>query len=484
MNMPKGTKFNEYKLHLEQLSSYVVVRGEVKQLHEMNEDATPLDPPRDRVIYYATFPKLQSSFKPLSKDFTDFCKPNGTNRKWSLKSDKEDDLKNKFKDVIRLQARVAAHNKEGLDIVTPNAFLEGLTLEDQIKAKKLFAKAVVEVASEPEMPGFKGFFVHSSDEMGSALSSASSLNVPIVMHDGDASSPQLAGQGKIKVSETIMGEGCGAVGNGALGSRANKAKEENDTRMLGGFSELIFNPNCNKALLNKNRFKALSSSPLQSAVLPKSPNPTASSLTDGYEVMGGDPLIDPINDTYAPIMSECKVSQDHTAELEPISSIVAAPESFNDFANNKVKMLEEENGDITAAREGDNRLTLFNKGKPMLHVDNISNSDANDGLFIQCVESPPTSDELAEIVKIAVESRNGPEDTYFQVRCSDYLPEALELYKTAKAAGFEPEFDEKTMRNLENSKDPKIQAEFKALSKGNTEDNEMDRKNKSSLRGG
>lgn len=71
-NLPykeKGCQtYEEYERLLEKLSSYVVVRGEVKQMYLMDENATVLcDEPykdnqsratRERVLYYATFPKL------------------------------------------------------------------------------------------------------------------------------------------------------------------------------------------------------------------------------------------------------------------------------------------------------------------------------------------------------------------------------------------------------------------------------------------
>ncbi len=245
---PANMDIDTYKNHLEEVGSYVVIRGEVKQYYTMskanNINEQILDKPRDRVLYYANFPKLQGN---QSNDVKKYVN-NG-------KLQNEDGLKDKFKDVIRLQIIAAAANNEALDIVTPNAFFGALTPGDeQDKAKKLFARAVAEIATEKAPDGFKGLFIHNApfrllDEIEKF---SSKIQTPLIVHDGDSSAPQLASRrgNNFKIAEAIMGEANGPAGNGALGDGGNKAKEENDSRQIGGAVQLTFNAAFNPKLLD------------------------------------------------------------------------------------------------------------------------------------------------------------------------------------------------------------------------------------------
>ncbi|MCC2667394.1 MAG: hypothetical protein K0S63_1310, partial [Gammaproteobacteria bacterium] len=153
-----------YRPQLEHRSSYMVVRGETRQIYAMADQPRLLDQPRKRITYYATFPKLQYTEK-RDSSFQYFTLKEDKQGKHSLKARdlnlaKIQELKKMFKDVLRLQIQVAAYYQEGLDVVTPNAFFYGLTEDSCKQAKQLFYQAVAEVASEQEFQGFQGLFIH------------------------------------------------------------------------------------------------------------------------------------------------------------------------------------------------------------------------------------------------------------------------------------------------------------------------------------
>lgn len=310
INAPLGKTQKQYMLELEEKASYLAVRGEVKQLYTMrkarNIGDLVLQQPRSRIIYYTNFPKLQGH---ESLDVLKFVRrDNGQLQKYQK-------LKEKFKAVIKLQVIVANANNEGLDVVTPNAFFYALKDSNELaKAKVLFAQAVREVAEETDpdkYPDFKGLFVHDTLGMKEIMRGdvpqgmekvilgnenkagttralqdwaqrklRTPLKINVIVHNQDASSPQLAGsKSNFRVAEALMGEAIGAVGNGALGSRAEQAKEENDTRQFGGGIECVFNPNMNKSLLKPAIMHAVSikdqptepSIPMQNVQPPLSP---------------------------------------------------------------------------------------------------------------------------------------------------------------------------------------------------------------------
>lgn len=239
--VPDGKTLEGYERELESLGSYVVVRGRVWQSHEYNGNIC--NKLHERVLYYANFPKLAGQ----SKDLAYFCSDG------HLREDRIPELKEKFKAVIRLQARMAAKFGEALDIVTPNAFFYGLEQHsEQPKAKSLFADAVIEFAMEEPIPGFKGLFVHG-DLSYIIMQRSIEFKTKVAINNGNAASPgRISNEDALglTVAESIMGEACGPVGNGALGNRGDRAKEENDARVLS-LMQLVFGPQFNSTLLDK-----------------------------------------------------------------------------------------------------------------------------------------------------------------------------------------------------------------------------------------
>jgi hypothetical protein len=262
-----------YRHKLECLSSYVVVRGETRQIYEMADQPQLLDKPRKRIIYYATFPKLQYTNK-KGTSFEYFTsgedkKGKGGKPVRDLDQSKIEKLKEMFKDVLRLQIQVAAHHKEGLDVVTPNAFFYGLTEGSQRQAKRLFYQAVAEVAAEKGHLEFPGLFIHTDyhcqvelEEINTIFQDANLL-IPVMLGTGDAAAPQLAAQGLddypvTNVADCIMGEGLGCVGNAAtIVGAANNAKEEMDTRLMMGLNIAVLDPNYNSLLLNIESYRPI-----------------------------------------------------------------------------------------------------------------------------------------------------------------------------------------------------------------------------------
>ncbi len=257
---PDGKSLESYKAHLNQVARYVVIRGKCMQYHEY--DGTLCAEPRERIEYYGCFPNMEFTHNP---DYVKFC-----NEDYTLK-EPTDVLKNVSKAVIRLHTYIGNENKEAWDIVTPNAFFSALEGYDkatntirkgsaQDKAKHLFAQALIEVAQEGKRPNFPGIFAHNdpSPEMHNTIEAArSSLKFPAEINPGDASAPIRAAKElncEFKVAECIMSNPKGAAGHAALRNGANKAKEENDARVMGGEVQLIFGPQFNAALLNMDRY--------------------------------------------------------------------------------------------------------------------------------------------------------------------------------------------------------------------------------------
>lgn len=241
---------------LESKASYVVIRAETKQYCTMDAQATVLAKPIARVSYHSCFPNLESK---QSKDYVEFADSQGR-----LKNDGTP-LKEKFKDILRLNRDVAAHHQEGFDVVTPNAFLYGLERDvEQPKAKQLFAQAVFEVAQEDCPVGFLGFFVHEQNDIfQDQVDHYDDIKTPIMVGQGaDASAPTRAcaalNNGCV-VAEAVMAHPLHPAGNGAIGARADQAKEENDDRVMLGDIEWMFSPKLNPKLLNTATYQPMAS---------------------------------------------------------------------------------------------------------------------------------------------------------------------------------------------------------------------------------
>ncbi|MCE3238078.1 MAG: hypothetical protein K0R24_1059 [Gammaproteobacteria bacterium] len=290
-----------YKCELERLSSYVVVRGETRQIYAMADQPRLLDQPRKRITYYATFPKLQYTEEEGSS-FQYFTLKEDKQGKHSKKARDLDpakiqELKEMFKDVLRLQIQVAANNKEGLDVVTPNAFFYGLTEDSCKQAKQLFYQAVAEVASEQEFQGFQGLFIHIDYHKDVSLKEieqifqGARLRIPVVLGTGDAAAPQLAAQGLdgfsiTNVADCIMGEGIGCVGNAATKvGKANNAKEEMDTRLMMGLNIAVLDPNYNPRLFNTAVYQSIRRHPLDKLEEKGDASEAASESVNPSEIM-------------------------------------------------------------------------------------------------------------------------------------------------------------------------------------------------------
>jgi hypothetical protein len=266
-SVQKSGSFNldDYIASLESKGCYLVVRGVVKQYFLMDETATVLAKPRTRVLYYTNFPKLANESGP-NVDLEYFTRLTKNGRK--LRGDRKNELKIKYKDIIRLNIQVAASFHEGFDVVTPHAFLSALPPEEQQAAKQLFAKAVIEVALEEAPAGFQGLFVHEvgTPYFANAIqqyqhNGGEFKTALFVGSDADASAPQLAAKNlalPFNIAEAVMGAPCGPAGNFALSDFANQAKEENDARVMCGEMEMIFGPQNNNVLLNKLKYKTKS----------------------------------------------------------------------------------------------------------------------------------------------------------------------------------------------------------------------------------
>ncbi|MGI4752839.1 MAG: hypothetical protein ACRYE8_03830 [Janthinobacterium lividum] len=233
---------------LESKTSYLVTRGIVTEyittdgteVKNMQGKAEPLD----RVVYYACFPKLNSG----TVDFAAYCNSDG-----SIKDSVG--LKQKFKDIIAMQIKVAEKHKEALDIVTPNAFFAGLNNKDD--GKKLFMEAIEETAKSLNVSkDFKGLFIH-----GHSFSDQEDFKFPIRENNGDAGAPAKIAKNlgyNFTVATCVMGEALGAAGNGAFGKYGNQAMEEDLTRRSFGGVAWIFGPQFNPVLLDATKYKDIS----------------------------------------------------------------------------------------------------------------------------------------------------------------------------------------------------------------------------------
>lgn len=251
---------------LESLASYQIARGAVHQWYDMNKESKDCDIRGEdfiRTLYYVNTPKLNDSAK-KSKDYQSFCNDK------RLTKEGEEGLLIKYKQILAQAITVAAENGEAFSMVTPGAFLYGLTPEHQSLAKSIFLDAVVAVATDPSVSStnFKGLSVNppvvkKGDPLAGYLESKlkdAKLCFPVIVNYQDSSALSRAAQ-HLKVdfrcAESVMGEALGCVGNGGLGDRANKAFEENLFRQA---PELVgvFSPKFNQALQGKDRLVKVS----------------------------------------------------------------------------------------------------------------------------------------------------------------------------------------------------------------------------------
>ena len=239
------------KASLEKQAESITVRSKIFMTHKATGEL--LDQPREHIIYHACYPRLNDG----SKDQLEFA--SGRTGSAVLKPGKLVELKERYKQVILQQMKVASANGEDIDLQTPNAFLYGLAQEEQKKAKLLFQEALYDAAREAQKKdndqiysGLEAIYVHSAEG-----GIPDELKGFVFHNTGDAFSPDRIGQenGGRRVAVCIMSDGLGKVGNGALGSKANSAMEENVARLCSGTLEAsgpAFNEYCAK---DENRRK-------------------------------------------------------------------------------------------------------------------------------------------------------------------------------------------------------------------------------------
>ncbi len=149
--------------------------------------------------------------------------------------------------------------REGLSLVIPNAYFCGLSEDSQKKAKEIFVEAAIGAAKEIKRDSekyseFCGIFINTgNDESLNELISESGIE-SIAINHGDLSAPSRVSK-KGKFAESIMGDGVGYIGNGALSAMGNIAVEENLTRKTLGETVLMFSGALNEKVLDKNCYR-------------------------------------------------------------------------------------------------------------------------------------------------------------------------------------------------------------------------------------
>jgi hypothetical protein len=240
VNIPASYNNPEaYRIDLEEKASYVMMRGEATKYVRGDGVVDPVDV----VYYYGTFPNLSD---PKTNDYKKFINPNDG----ALNPTTKGALQQKFKDVIKLQILTAIDNNEAADILTPNAFFEvKKNAKTKVELEQLFGEAIKAVANDPTIPtNFKGLFVHPSGGFA-ANTIPANTRFPIKVNKGDITAPQrlaYVNKAGFNVATCIMGDGVSWVGNGAMGDRANRAAEENETRRsftIPGLFSSKFNAN-------------------------------------------------------------------------------------------------------------------------------------------------------------------------------------------------------------------------------------------------
>ena len=222
----------------QQQASYVVTRGQVNQ-HFMPTGEMIPDGGKARIFYYTSFVLLLEG----TADYDYFVK------ECEIISDKKSELKEKFKDCIRLQIKLAAAKKEGLILNTPHEAFQGLNSKARRAAKKLFASAFSEVAAEREYADFPGIFVQESPSMRRQLGRVTP-KIPVVVNVGEPSAPVFINE-EVKFAEVIWREGEGAVGGRALSKDPGKGNDERNALLTAGGTLLLFNNDLNPFTLAK-----------------------------------------------------------------------------------------------------------------------------------------------------------------------------------------------------------------------------------------
>jgi hypothetical protein len=257
------TGIGDVRSDLREVASHTVVRGEVYQYFDNKGEA--LENPLKKVLYYTTFPCLRRG----NSEFNLYTKQDGI-----LDDTKKSELVNLFKNIILLQAEVAARNNEFIDIVTPHDYLSGLKVDEKsgineiAKAKGWFAESIVlatqEISKNPIYKGLRGLIVHDTATgiEDKIIAAGTSINFPlIVSKGGDASAMQRAliklGNDSISSAECIMGIALGPAGSGALCNGSFSAKEESDTRKCCFWVQLVFGSQFNQNLLDIAKYQTI-----------------------------------------------------------------------------------------------------------------------------------------------------------------------------------------------------------------------------------
>lgn len=254
----KAESSEEYLKRLESLAPYVVMRGRITQYLDAKANTIP---PLQLVAYYNTFPKLGLDYhsKTAIYDYHYFCTGPYQEGGASLRNDRQQELKEKFKSSLRLLVHIAHSNAEAIDILTPKACFKGLNLAGKQKAQQLFKEAIVEVAQEPGRENCKGIFVHFNIN-----NKHSSLKTPMYYNPGDSLSPQQAANDSdtnINVAVLVMGGGAIQALSGNKGEIKEKdfsqSAEKRLTRMTLG-ATIIFCPGFNNKLIHQDNYTSIS----------------------------------------------------------------------------------------------------------------------------------------------------------------------------------------------------------------------------------
>lgn len=232
---PEGTSFGvfppqklsaEERIQVGATMSACIFRCEAYEFFDCRGEQH--EQPVCRSYYFGRFPNLRRDGLESKK----YCRIN-SNKEIVLQKESEHDLKQDYQAVLELAIKAAAQNKEGLDIVTPNAFFQGLTLESMLRAKRLFAQAVIEVITDEQLAKavngtFPALFLH--DNYATELSIVIEKNRDhiklnaVYCGTGDATIGATKG---MPISQFVAGDGIGPWGNAALGDHARFANEEN-----------------------------------------------------------------------------------------------------------------------------------------------------------------------------------------------------------------------------------------------------------------
>ncbi len=252
----------EMKDKLTQKGSYLVFRAEAPRI--INDDGTLHTKGEVDIFYFANFPDLSRTDKPDFKEWgatnsrgkfifeSETLNGKQVKRGYLSKEGKEKFIK-KCRKIILLQAELASKHEEGIDILTPNAFLDGLTAKEKQNANILFAKAATEAClviskinkQNPDNSPFKNlkslhFHDIGIDGFQNEFSKKSNkITIPIFVSSkfdneqsvcksaANKASKKLKGN---KVASCVMGNVLSKIGNGAFSDFGTWGAEENDIR--------------------------------------------------------------------------------------------------------------------------------------------------------------------------------------------------------------------------------------------------------------